>query len=167
MPSNADFDAAFFDLVRTSPDAEPVFARLGERIHDIIGTRLFSATVFDMESRQSRRVYSENTDAYPVGGFKPISDGLWSDTVLVRHQIFHTLSIDKIAEVFFDWELIRSLGNESNANIPTIVGGEVIGTINLLHEAGYYTADRLARAGELEPYATVAFLMALRGRAIG
>lgn len=165
MPLNDDFDSAFFDLVRTSSDPEPVFAKLGERIHEIIGTRLFTTTVFDMQARKSRRVYSENPQAYPVGGFKPVSDGLWENTVLVRHQIFHAPSIEKVAEVFFDWELIQSLGNESCANIPAIVGGEVIGTLNLLHEAGYYTAERFARAGELEPYATIAFLMALRGRA--
>jgi len=40
--------------------------------------------------------------------------------------------------VFFDHELILSLGCESVLNVPVAWDGRVLGTINLLHEAGWY-----------------------------
>lgn len=130
---------------------------VGKMLHETIGTRLLTASVYDMDARQSKRVYSENLDAYPLAGLKPILDNRYSETVLRNHQIFHTLRIEEIAEVFSDWPLIQSLGNGSNANIPVVVDGKVIGTLNLLHEAGYYTAERIAPAAALLPYATIAF----------
>ena len=36
----------------------------------------------------------------------------------------------------------------------------MIGTLNLLHEKGYYTPARVAAAADLLPFATVAFLAA-------
>lgn len=162
MPATDEFSSAYFDLVRTEATTAPLFAKLGELVELTIGTRLFTASVFDMATRRSRRVFSDNTAAYPVGGFKPISEGKWEDTVLKRQQVFSSTSIEGIAEVFFDWELIQSLGYASNANIPVVVGGEVIGTLNLLHEAGYYTPQRLRGYERLLPYATVAFLLAQR-----
>ena len=62
--------------------------------------------------------------------------------------------------VFPDFELIRSLGCESALNLPVVVAGRVIGTVNLLHEEGYYTDERVAAAANLLPYATIAFLAA-------
>lgn len=152
----------FLALVAEAGTAEPVFDALAGLVHEAIGTKLLTASVFDMAAGQSRRVFSENPAAYPVGGFKPIAAGNWADIVLVQHQVFSSLRIEEIAEVFFDWELIQSLGCESNANIPVVAGGAVIGMLNLLHEAGYYTKERLARASELLPFATIAFLLAAR-----
>ncbi|MFK4808849.1 hypothetical protein ACI3KW_01450 [Devosia sp. ZW T5_3] len=142
---------------RPGVTAVDLIGGVGRMVHETIGTRLLTASVYDMDARQSKRVYSENLDAYPLGGLKPILDNHYTEVVLRQHQIFHTLRIEEIAEVFSDWPLIRSLGNGSNANIPVVVDGKVIGTLNLLHEADYYTAERLAPAAALLPYATIAF----------
>ena len=61
-------------------------------------------------------------------------------------QTFVANDIDGIAAVFADHELIRSLGCESVINVPIVVAGEVLGTINCLHEAGFYT-EREGRGG--------------------
>ena len=39
---------------------------------------------------------------------------------------------------FGDAELILSLGCESVLNLPVLFDGRVLGTVNLLHEAGWY-----------------------------
>jgi len=139
-----------------------VFPILGELVQSLIGTGLLTCSVYDMKTRRSRRIYTENAEAYPVGGYKPLSEGAWADHVLENHQIFSSLSITQIAEVFPDWPLIKSLGFDSNANIPVVVEGKVIGTLNLLDKTGYYTAERLAPAAALMPVATIAFLLAER-----
>lgn len=151
----------FLEIVRNAPSSGPVFDYVAAMIDDTIGSKLTTATVFDRPMGRLRRVFTQNPAAYPVGGFKAIPDNKWTEILLGRRQIYTALSIEAIAEDFFDWELIRSLGCESIANIPIVVGGETIGALNLLHEAGYYTAERLAGASGVLPFATVAFLMAL------
>ena len=153
---------AFLDLVRASGSTEPLFSFVAHLIDDAIGSKLTTATVFDLSAGKLRRVYTQNATAYPVGGIKPIPANKWTDTVIVRREIYAALSIQAIAEDFFDWELIQSLGCESIANLPIVAGGETIGSFNMLHEAGYYTADRLARVVEVMPFATMACLAALR-----
>jgi hypothetical protein len=99
-----------------------------------------------------------------------VTPGLWVETVLEGKRPFSALTIEEIAVVFPDFELIRSLGCESAMNLPVVVGDQVIGTINLLHEKGYYTGARVAAAVEhLLPFATVAFLAAseMRSRQAG
>jgi hypothetical protein len=150
---------AFLEVVRIAEPVLPAFDFVADLADELIGSKLTTATVFDMGARRLRRVYSQNPEAYAVGGFKPIPDNKWTDTLLVRQQIYTALSIEEIAEDFFDWQLIRSLGCGSILNIPVVVGGQVIGALNLLHEAGYYTSQRLARADEVLPFATVAFLL--------
>jgi hypothetical protein len=142
---------------RPGVTAADLIGGVGKMVHATIGTKLLTASVFDIDKAQSRRVYSENLAAYPLAGIKPIEDNAWSEIVLRQHRVFSTLRIEDIAEVFFDWQLIQSLGCESNANIPVVVNGQVIGTLNLLHEAGYYTPERLVAAAALLPYATIAF----------
>jgi|GEM_PF-7072146 len=86
----------------------------------------------------------------------------WTDILIGRQEIYTALTIEAIAEDFFDWTLIQSLGCESIANLPIVVGGQTIGAFNLLHEAGYYTAERLARVPEIMPFATLAYLAHIR-----
>ena len=125
----------------------------------VVGTKLFTAMTHDTVARRSLRVYSGNETAYPTGGWKPLRPGPWTERVIERQQPFSALTIEEIAVVFPDWELIRSLGCESSMNLPVIAGGKVIGTINLLAEEGYYTEARVAASRELLPFAAIAFLL--------
>ncbi len=43
-----------------------------------------------------------------------------------------------ISEVFFDHQLIVSLGCASVLNVPVAWAGQTLGTINLLHEERWY-----------------------------
>lgn len=156
----------FLETVAVAKEAEPIFDALRDIVNARVGNRLMTASVYDIPSNRSRRVYSENKQAYPVGGFKPIAPGKWTDTVIRRHEVFSSLTIEDIAEVFFDWQLIQSLGVESNMNMPVIVSGEIIGSVNLLERKGFYTPEKVAAAKELLPFATVAFLFAHRAGAL-
>jgi hypothetical protein len=144
-----------------------IFAALERIAVETVGTLLFTAMTFDMQRMQGLRIYSGNEAAYPTGGWKGVTPGLWVETVLEGKRPFSALTIEDIALVFPDFPLIRSLGCESAMNLPVVVGGEVIGTVNLLHQKGYYTPERVEQAvRELLPFATVAFLTAsaLRSR---
>lgn len=140
----------------STPDA--LFMVLNQMAEQQVGARLFTLMMFDAEKRQSCRIYSSQPDAYPVQGTKQLNETYWADIVFDRHQIFVANSIDKISEVFPDHQLIRSLNCESVVNVPIIVGGKVFGTFNCLHQAGYYTLERVKALEELKLPCASAFL---------
>jgi transcriptional regulator with GAF, ATPase, and Fis domain len=123
-----------------------------------VGHILFTVLLYDPERREHERFYSSHPDAYPVSGRKPLSDGPWASQVIEKRQPFVANTIEEIATVFKDHELIRSLGCGSVLNLPVVFGGSVIGTVNLLEETGYYTPERVAQGMSLLPEATAALI---------
>lgn len=126
---------------------------------ELIGAKLFTLSVIDNARRIARRMYSNMPEAYPVQGTKTMHDDPWSTQVLVRHEIFVSNSIAGISEVFSDYDLILSLGCEAVLNIPIVVAGKTLGTINCLHEKDHYTPERISLALDLKIPGTLAFLL--------
>lgn len=136
------------------------FQALEARVQEAVGAKLFTLMTLDRTESLARRCYSNMPDAYPESGAKPMLGGAWADRVIDKQQVFVANSMDQLAEVFADYELIQSLGCESCMNIPIAVGGTVIGTLNCLHEAGHYTPERVAKADILKEPGAVALLLA-------
>jgi GAF domain-containing protein len=139
---------------------EATLAALQTVFRQEIEAKLFTVMTFDAATGLSRRVHSSHPKEYPVSGFKPLSMGLWSRTVIDERRTFVANTIEDIAEVFSDHELIRSLGCESVVNLPVVFAGAVIGTVNILDVGGYYTPDRVAQIERLSPFAALALLTA-------
>jgi hypothetical protein len=142
--------------------AATLFAYLHAGINRDVGCGLLTASVYDIPNERSRRVFSEDLAAYPVGNFKRLDKNRYFETVLAGKRIFSSTTIEEIAEVFFDWEKIQALGFESNMNLPAIADDTVIGTINLLEKKGHYKAERVEKARAWQPIVTLAFLLLLR-----
>ena len=128
---------------------EPLFAALCKLAQEEVGARLFTVMTFDPETRMASRTWSNMPEAYPPQGTKPAPESDWGQIVLERHEVFVANTIGVIAEHFADHELIESLGCESCMNLPVVVGGEVLGTLNCLDAAHHYTEDRVAHAARL------------------
>jgi hypothetical protein len=125
---------------------EPVFHALWKLTEQEIGAPLFTVMTFDQDTRLSTRIWSSMPEAYPPQGTKPLPESDWADLVLGRHQPFVANTIGEIAGHFADHALIKSLGCESCLNLPLIVGGRVLGTLNCLDVAGHYTPERVVHA---------------------
>lgn len=132
-----------------------------------VGVKLFTLMTRDPVEGYAERIYSNMPEAYPVSGRKPANRTRWSEIVIEQRRIFVANDIGAIAEVFNDHELIRSLGCESVINVPVEIDGEVVGTINCLHEAGFYTPERIAAAEALKLPAAACFLLAAQIAARG
>lgn len=115
-----------------------LFAALDAAMGAAIGHKLFTILVVHPGADQSQRYYSNMPDAYPVGGRKPINRTHWFQRVLGDGVPYIGRDAADIRDVFFDHELIHSLGCDSVLNVPVRWDGSSLGTINLLHEAGYY-----------------------------
>ena len=145
-------DYTEFTRALAAAEGQPdrAFAALGRLADAIVGARLFTVMVFDAATGMAQRKFSNMPDAYPVSGTKPANRTRWSIEVMEERRTFVANDYDGIAEVFYDHELIRSLGCEAVINVPVEVAGEVIGTINCLDVAGQYTPERVAAAEALK-----------------
>ena len=148
----------FLAALATRDQPGTTLAALQAIFREDVSAKLFTVMTFDARTGMSQRVHSSHPKEYPVAGAKPLSVGLWSRTVIEGRGVFVANTIEAIAEVFPDYELIRSLGCESVVNLPAVFDGGVIGTINLLDGPGYYTPERVAKIERLAPFASMALL---------
>lgn len=111
-------------------------------LHGAVGGRLFTATVLDRKAGLARRVYTSHPEVYPVSGTKPMAQGDWTAQVVERGEIFVANTVAEFAIYFPDYALIESLGCGAALNIP-IKNGDVIGTVNILDQPGYFTHERI------------------------
>lgn len=143
------------------PDAS--LAVLAEILAAQVGFRLFTVLLHDPARNEIRRAFSSRPAEYPVGGAKPITDSPWMQQVLRRGEPYVGRDRHDIRTVFFDYELIWSLGCESVLNLPVRWNGHVIATLNLLHEAHWYddtVPERLVTLAQLAAPA----LLSLQGK---
>jgi GAF domain len=159
--NDADTDA-FLQALAAPGQPQPTFVALEALVRREVGAKLFTIMVYDASTKMARRVYTSHASEYPVAGEKPLSEGLWSQTVIEQRRPFVANSIEAIAEVFPDYALIKTLGCASVVNWPVEFDGEVIGTINALDAAGRYTQERVARLSVLAPFFALAMLAAGR-----
>lgn len=151
------------DVARAHGDArqpQATFEAIDQALATTIGHRLFTILVHHRAERESERVYTNMPSAYPVQGRKPVTDSQWMRQVMERGLSYIGRNADDIREVFFDHELILSLGCESVLNIPMRWCGQTVGTINLLHRENWYQADHVELATVCAQLAVPAVLAA-------
>lgn len=154
-------------LAAAGDQPKATFAALWRLTAQTVGTKLFTLMSFDPETGVAERFYSNMPEAYPVSGTKPVNTTHWSRQVLQEHRTFVANDIEGIAAVFYDHELIKSLGCESVINVPIVIAGKVSGTINCLHEAGFYTDEKVRAAEALKLPGAACFLLKERTQAMG
>jgi hypothetical protein len=136
-----------------------LLAELDRALQQAVGHKLFTVLVLNEEAGRNQRYYSNQPQAYRVGGSKPIdrSSALYTDVIQAgKPRICH--DYEDIKRAFFDHELIRSLGCESAVNFPVRWNGKTIGTLNLLHQAGWYNEENVAAIGPFAGLALPALL---------
>lgn len=141
---------------------EAAYAALEALAKQLLGVKLFTIMTADPTVKLSERIYSNMPDVYPVSGIKSYNETAWSEITLNRKEIFVANTIEAIAEVFDDHEMIHSLGCQSVINVPITVDGTVIGLVNCLHDRGHYTEDRILAAEALKLPGTVCMLLHAR-----
>lgn len=140
---------------------------IGRALHrlaiETVGTRLFTMTADNPAKGYVRRVYSSDETAYPVLGTKPIVFDETYRRMTEERFVYVANSVAAMKADFPDLDLITSLGCGSAINMPIVATGEMLGSVNLLHEEGWYTPDRVDAAKGLIVPAIASFLI-LRSR---
>ena len=140
--------ARLADLAAAAHAPHELYAAVDRLVQEVIGHKLFTLMRVHEASAEVERIYSSNTAAYPVGGRKEKRGTPWSSAVLDRGEVFVARNPDEVREAFFDHALIASLGIGSIMNVPLAYRGRSLGTMNVSHEAGWFTAQDAA-AGRL------------------
>ena len=117
---------------------EQSFRALDRAMGRVIGHKLFTILLHHPRARESERRYTNQPAAYPVGGRKAVTASAWTERLFAERRPYIGKTADDIREVFFDHEIILSLGCASVLNVPVVWDGRTLGTINLLHEANWY-----------------------------
>jgi hypothetical protein len=139
---------------------EATFRALDAALATEVGHILFTVLLHHPKLRQSERRYTNQPVAYPIGGRKPVTDTPWMDQVIRRGEPYIGRTREDIAANFYDHELIASLGCDSILNMPVRWRGETLGTLNLLHRAGWYNERHIPIVRRLAQFAVPALLFA-------
>ncbi len=140
MSARRELRAEDFDRLAAAAKGEPagLYCRLEEISGEVLGHRLFTIMRHDPDCAEVERVHSNMPAVYPVGGRKRKKDTAWSDHVLGAMKVFRGADAVSIRAAFDDYETILGLGLGSALNVPVVAHGRCIGTMNLLHEPGWY-----------------------------
>lgn len=157
-----DYASVIAAMIQNGQPGE-VFAALDTAMGAAIGHKLFTILVIHPGAKESQRYYSNMPAEYPVGGRKPINPTHWFQKVLGDGVPYIGYNYADITDVFYDHELIRSLGCESVLNVPIRWDGASIGTINLLHEAGWYNEGDIEAAQHFAALAVPGVLKVIEG----
>lgn len=117
---------------------EGLYRSIDQALGELVGHKLFTILYTSPDAQQVIRLYSNQPAAYPVSGAKKMGPTPWGDRVIKRGQPYIGNTAQDIKWAFFDHELIASLGCDSVLNVPVVVEGQTLGTLNLLHQAGWY-----------------------------
>lgn len=115
------------------------FRAIQEAAQAMIGHRLFTLFVLDEARGMSCRFYTSHPVEYPAGGYQPIDPTReFYDIVVKQGEPRFLRDRETIIRTFSDHAAILALGCESGVNMPVRWNGRTLGSVNLLHEAGYY-----------------------------
>jgi hypothetical protein len=143
-PDPAAHLAAVIAAHRATDQPGTTFRAIDAALAATTGHILFTILIHHPGLKQSERFYSNMPDAYPIGGRKPVTDSPWMQRIIGQGEPYIGYTRADIREVFFDYELIWSLGCESVINMPVRWQGHTLGTLNLLHRAGWYGEGDIA-----------------------
>jgi len=150
--------ARLAELSARAHDPMELYAAVDVLVQEVIGHKLFTMMRVHESTSEVERIYSSNTTAYPVGGRKEKRGTPWSRVVLDRGEVFVARNPDEVRDAFSDHALIASLGVGSIMNVPLGYRGRRLGTMNISHEAGWFT-ERDAVAGRLiAPFVVMSLL---------
>jgi transcriptional regulator with GAF, ATPase, and Fis domain len=146
----------------TQPPTPAIFDQVHQLIAAGPGVRLFTVLQWFPETRTLRRVATSHPREYPLGAEKTVAVAQsWLSQVVDRRQPFFAGTLDEVAAVFSDAELIESLGCGAVINVPILDGDRVLGVLAILDAADRYDEASVSAVWEVVDNAAPALAEAL------
>ncbi len=136
----------FVQAVADSASLQDAAQKAGALFSRFPGYKLFTLTVTHPDGTHVVRLFSSAEGAYGTSSTKPIEkEGGWYEQVFVQQKPFLGYTIEDVKDYFPDHEKIAAMGLGATLNLPVVVLGEVIGTVNLLDADHAYTVTDAKR----------------------
>jgi GAF domain-containing protein len=145
-----------------SDDASALYRTIDQAVARLVGHRLLTLLVVVDGGAEVERIYSSNPNAYPLTGRKPMGPTPWGEHIIKGRQPWHGRTMADIRWAFPDHLLIESLGCGSCINIPVMVLGRLIGTMNVLDRENAYDDAAVSMLTLFAPLLALPFAEAAR-----
>lgn len=129
------------------PDVLPaVLDSLEQKLAHWVGHRYMTVLIYDPSGQEAERVFSSNPAVFPATGRKSFRQG--PVMARVRETGLPYVAIDRKAVIrdYPDHEKIFAMGCACLVNLPIVVGAQAVGQVNLMHEQGFYTRQKIELA---------------------
>jgi hypothetical protein len=120
------------DICKRIADQNTPFEGAFDLCSRALDNELFTAMRFHAVTMEVERLHSTLPDSYPASGRKPKRDTEWGKKVLIDREINLGFGAADIRWAFSDHETILGLGLNAVLNVPIVLNGSVLGTINYL-----------------------------------
>ena len=127
------------DHMRSDFEVSKLYPVLECALGELVGFRLL--TILRMERAQVRRLHSSDPESYPAGGVKDISGDTWLREMLETGRPVVSNTPELVQQRFPDHQAIFVLGCGAVLNVPVTDARHALGSINLLHEAGWFDRE--------------------------
>lgn len=126
-------------------------ATIAKKMKEQVGYQLFTITRVLPNGTQVERIFTTHPDVYPVTGLKPIYDDAWTEKVIRQAQTYLAATSAEMVPYFPDLDVINGLGLGSVINMPLVVDGQVVGTINILDAENFYCEAHISKLAPFVP----------------
>ncbi|KQM69738.1 GAF domain-containing protein [Xylophilus sp. Leaf220] len=121
-----------------SADDAALYAAVQDALAALAGFRLLTVLRTTPAGDGLERMHTSDLAAYPAGGVKPVGGDAWLQCLLTASEPQLSPDADAVRRRFFDADAVFALGCQSALNVPVRFRGRTLGTLNLLHRAGWY-----------------------------
>jgi hypothetical protein len=129
------------DLLGPAIGMQELYAFIEAALGELVGFKLL--TILKLEGRSLHRMYSSDLRSYPVRGVKDIAGDTWLQAMLDVGQPVVSGDPILVRQRFRDHDAIFSLGCGAVMNIPIRSATGTLGSVNLLHEAGWFNREHV------------------------
>ncbi|SEI60389.1 GAF domain-containing protein [Achromobacter sp. NFACC18-2] len=147
---------AFANAV-AAPEPHAVLACMDRLLGRHVGHKLFTALQYRHAEGLAVRLYSSRPDVYPASGAKRIGGAPALTRMFETGRAQLAPDAAAVRADFLDASSIFALGCESVLNVPVIHRDQLLGQINLLHDARHFQPHHIDVASALAQMAVVAF----------
>jgi GAF domain-containing protein len=143
--THADISAIIAMTAETA--SRPAIYKAVEKIAaETCGWVLLTTLRYDEPKGVVVRLHSSDEKSYPVGGTKPLEKLTENHAIMDRGEVALAATRADVKRMFFDHELIFSLGITAILNAPIRHAGRRLGTLNFCGVEGMYGATEVENA---------------------
>lgn len=144
------------DAALCNVEGGEIYRSIESALRELVGFKLL--TILKVRGDRLYRMHTSDLATYPAGGYKSISEDPWLQTMLGQGAPVISPDLVTVQKRFWDHQAIASLGCGSVMNLPVTCSAGTLGSLNLLHEANWFTPHHLQLARLFSTQLAVAWL---------